>query len=106
MTIYHGSDQIIKTPELRNSIKTLDFGPGFYKTSNKEQAIDFSKKVYERTIRTGRKLGGKFVSIKVETIAKLKVRKLFDQISFVSERSLSFLKFINFMEIPDARHSV
>ena len=40
MTLYHGSDQIIKTPELRPSIRTLDFGPGFYTTPNKEQAAN------------------------------------------------------------------
>jgi hypothetical protein len=37
MTLYHGSDQIIEIPELRPSIRTLDFGPGFYTTTNKEQ---------------------------------------------------------------------
>ncbi|MCL2832253.1 MAG: DUF3990 domain-containing protein [Treponema sp.] len=27
MTLYHGSDQIIKIPELNHSARTLDFGP-------------------------------------------------------------------------------
>jgi hypothetical protein len=35
MTLYHGSDQIIETPELRPSIRTLDFSQGFYDTTNK-----------------------------------------------------------------------
>jgi hypothetical protein len=35
MTLYHGSDQIIEIPELRPSIRTLDFGQGFYTTTNK-----------------------------------------------------------------------
>jgi hypothetical protein len=42
MTLYHGSDQIIKNPELRPSIRTLDFGAGFYTTTNKEQAANFA----------------------------------------------------------------
>ena len=54
MTLYHGSDQIIKTPEIRLSVRTLDFGQGFYTTTNKEQAVDFAIKVYNRTSRTGK----------------------------------------------------
>ena len=63
MTLYHGSDQIIKTPELRPSIRTLDFGPGFYTTTNKEQAVNFAIKVYDRSIRVGDNPKGKFISI-------------------------------------------
>jgi len=168
MTLYHGSDQIIKTPELRTSIRTLDFGQGFYTTTNKEQAIDFAVKVYNRSIRTGDTPKGKFISIyevdyetmqreldimhfksadeewfdfvmanrrstwqgkgydviygpvandtiyrtlilfetgelsKQETIARLKVRQLFDQMTFTSERSLSYLKFSGFLEANNA----
>jgi len=36
-----------------------------------------------------------------DTIARLKVRKLFDQITFVSEYALSFLKYLNFIEVPN-----
>jgi hypothetical protein len=50
MTLYHGSDQIIKAPELRPSIRTLDFGSGFYTTTSKEQAENFAVKVYYRSI--------------------------------------------------------
>ena len=167
MTLYHGSDQIIKTPELRLSPRTLDFGSGFYTTTNKEQAIDFAVKVYNRSVRSGNTPKGKFISIfeanyeamqkeldilrfesaseewfdfvianrrntwegkeydiiygpvandtiyrtliifesgelsKQETIARLKVRELFDQVTFKSERSLPFLKFTGFMETPN-----
>jgi len=165
MILYHGSDQIIKSPEIRPSIRTLDFGPGFYTTTNKEQAINFAVKVYERSIRTDDAPKGKFISIydidyeemkkeldimyfkspdeawfdfiianrrnyyvgkkydiiygpvandtiyrtliafengilsKAETITRLKIRQLFNQMTFVSERSLSFLNFSEFMEI-------
>ena len=168
MTLYHGSDQIIKSPELRPSIRTLDFGPGFYTTTNKEQAINFAVKVYDRSVRAGDTPRGKFISIyevdyeamqkeldilrfesadetwfdfvianrrsfyagkkydviygpvandtiyrtliafengilsKTETIARLKIRQFFDQMTFVSGRSLSFLKYSGFMEAPNA----
>ena len=63
MTLYHRSDQIIKLPELRPSIRTLDFGPGFYTTTKNEQAVNFTVKVYYRSIRAGDIPKGKFISI-------------------------------------------
>jgi len=167
MTLYHGSDQIIKIPELRHSTRTLDFGQGFYTTTNKEQAVNFAVKVYNRSVRSGNNPIGKFISVyeadyeamqreldilrfesaneewfdfvianrknawqgkkydiiygpvandtiyrtliafetgelsKQETIARLKVRQLFDQITFASERSLPFPKYSGFMEVPN-----
>ena len=167
MTLYHGSDQIIKAPELRSSTRTLDFGAGFYATTSKDQAVNFAVKVYERSNREGKNPGGKFISIyeadyekmqqeldmlrfefadeawlnfvmanrrntyngkkydviygpvandtvyrtliafengilsPAETIARLKVRQLFDQMTFVSEYSLSFLRFADSLEVPN-----
>jgi hypothetical protein len=167
MTLYHGSDQIIKTPELRSPARTLDFGAGFYTTTNKEQAINFAVKVYARSIREGNTPKGKYISVyevdyekmkkeldilhfksadeswldfvmanrrniyngkkydviygpvandtiyrtliayengilsAAETIARLKVRPLFDQMTFVSERSFSFLKYSDFIEVQN-----
>ena len=149
---------------LRPSIRTLDFGPGFYTTTNKGQVANFAVKVYDRSIRAGDTPKGKFISIyeadydaiqkelnvlhfesagekwfdfvmanrrsfyeekkfdviygpvandtiyrtliafengilsKAETIDRLKVRQLFDQMTFASERSLPFLKYSDFME--------
>jgi hypothetical protein len=44
----------------------------------------------------------KILEIGAETIARLKVRQLFDQMTFASERSLSFLKFSGFTEADNA----
>lgn len=38
MEIYHGSLDIVKTPEIRVPNRTLDYGSGFYLTSSYEQA--------------------------------------------------------------------
>ena len=38
MIVYHGSDVIVKAPDLLHSAKRLDFGVGFYVTTVKEQA--------------------------------------------------------------------
>ena len=48
MILYHGSDTIVEKPNLNLSRKSLDFGRGFYTTVNKEQAIDFARKVMIR----------------------------------------------------------
>jgi len=167
MTLYHGSDQIVETPELRSSTRTLDFGAGFYTTTNKEQAVNFAVKVYTRSVREGNVSRGKFVSVyevdyekmkqeldilhfksadetwldfvmanrrsiyngkkydvvygpvandtiyrtliafengvlsAEDTIARLKVQQLFDQMTFLSEHSLSFLKYSDFFEVPN-----
>jgi len=45
MILYHGSNIIVEKHNLVLSRKTLDFGPGFYTTVNKEQAIEFARKV-------------------------------------------------------------
>jgi hypothetical protein len=167
MTLYHGSDQILKTPELRSPTRTLDFGADFYTTTNKEQAVNFAIKVYTRSLRESNIPKGKFISVyeadyekmkneldilhfksadeswldfvmanrrntyngikydiiygpvandtiyrtliayengilsAVETIARLKVRSLFDQMTFASERSFSFLKYSDFIEVQN-----
>jgi len=165
MILYHGSDQIIKFPELRSPARNLDFGSGFYTTTNKEQAESFAVKVHNRSIRTGENPKGKFISIydvdyesmqkeldilrfespsekwfdfvianrrnawqgkkydiiygpvandtiyrtliafetgelsKQETIARLKVRELFDQMTFATERAILKLNFTGFTEV-------
>ena len=165
MILYHGSDQIIKSPDLRSPARTLDFGSGFYTTTNKEQAEAFAVKVYNRSIRAGVTPNGKIISIYEadyeamqrkleilrfespskewfdfvianrrsvwqgkrydiiygpvandtiyrtliafetgelsiqETIARLKVRKLYDQMTFTSEKAITFLGFKGFTEV-------
>lgn len=48
MILYHGSYTSIPAPELFDNGRTKDFGPGFYTTTNMEQAISFSRKVVKR----------------------------------------------------------
>ena len=48
MILYHGSYTSIPVPELFDNGRTKDFGPGFYTTTNREQAISFSRKVFKR----------------------------------------------------------
>ncbi len=48
MIIYHGSNVVVERPVLLTPKRTLDFGAGFYTTTNKNQAVsmyevDFDK---------------------------------------------------------------
>lgn len=48
MIIYHGSNVVVEKPKLIVQNRYLDFGYGFYTTTNKIQAISFADKVYKR----------------------------------------------------------
>lgn len=48
MILYHGSNMVVDEPKLVPQNRYLDFGFGFYTTSNKEQAIGFAEKVFRR----------------------------------------------------------
>lgn len=45
MICYHGSDTTVDAPKILESKRPLDFGDGFYVTTNKEQAFAWAKKV-------------------------------------------------------------
>jgi hypothetical protein len=45
MFLYHGSDVAVENPNIISQVHGLDFGIGFYTTTNKQQAIDFTKSV-------------------------------------------------------------
>ena len=48
MVLYHGSNQEVSEPKLVVQNRFLDFGYGFYTTTNKVQAIGFTNKVTKR----------------------------------------------------------
>lgn len=41
MELYHGSLEIVKNPEIRQPSRTLDYGAGFYTTTDYNQARDW-----------------------------------------------------------------
>lgn len=55
MILYHGSNVVVSKPRLIHQNRFLDFGFGFYTTTNRAQAIAFADKVYRRR-REGRKI--------------------------------------------------
>ncbi|MCL2762381.1 MAG: DUF3990 domain-containing protein, partial [Treponema sp.] len=48
MFLYHGSNITVDKPRLIGQTRGLDFGSGFYLTTNKEQAVRFSEIVFKR----------------------------------------------------------
>ena len=48
MILYHGSNMVVDKPKLIKQNRFLDFGFGFYTTTNKVQAESFAKKVATR----------------------------------------------------------
>ena len=48
MILYHGSNVLVSDPRLVEQNRFLDFGYGFYTTTNKAQAIAFADKVTKR----------------------------------------------------------
>ena len=66
MILYHGSNYVVENPKLIPQNRFLDFGYGFYTTTNRAQAISFAEKVYKR-----KRAGSKQVSIYVVDESKL-----------------------------------
>lgn len=158
MILYHGSNVVVKTPRLIEQNRFLDFGNGFYTTTNKEQAKNFAKKVVARKggkaivniyeidenisnnlkvrkfnepneqwldfvakNRSGIYSKDKYdiiigavanddvyktlqlylngVLTKPQALDTLKIKKLFNQYTFATEKALLVLKFINFEEV-------
>ena len=48
MIVYHGSNVAVPEPRLVAQNRFLDFGYGFYTTTNRAQAISFADKVTKR----------------------------------------------------------
>lgn len=154
MILHHGSNVTVEKPILVNQNRFLDFGYGFYTTTNKEQAKDFAIKVTDKrkngtaTLniygideeiaftecnvlsfnepnadwldfvaknRQGTYSGEKYDLIygavanddvyrtitlymtgilsKEQTLEALKIKKLYNQLVFASEKSLDYIKF-------------
>lgn len=52
-TLYHGSLEIVATPEIRKPNRTLDYGEGFYLTSSADQAEAWVRRKLKGDITLG-----------------------------------------------------
>ena len=58
MIIYHGSTVFVEIPKILKNERTLDFGAGFYTTSNREQAA-----IWANIVATRRETTERFLSV-------------------------------------------
>ena len=49
MILYHGSNVEVKEPRILEPSHALDFGPGFYTTLNRDQAVEI-KQLYNQLV--------------------------------------------------------
>ncbi|MEE0706056.1 MAG: DUF3990 domain-containing protein [Adlercreutzia sp.] len=54
MTVFHGSGDVVDTPEIRIGRYTKDFGPGFYCTMLREQAERWARRAKVPRVNTYR----------------------------------------------------
>lgn len=52
MFLYHGSDVVVREPKLLKTQRNLDFGKGFYTTTNLQQASLWARRVADRFKKT------------------------------------------------------
>lgn len=48
MIVYHGSDREIAFPDVNHSRPKVDFGPGFYVTPLREQAVSWASRFQKK----------------------------------------------------------
>ena len=164
MLLYHVSNVIVENPRLIKQTRTLDFGYGFYTTTNKKQAVNFAGKVMTRTKsetqivsiyefdmnkaeqqlcilnfesaneewmnfvfqnRSGTYNGKKYDAVygpvadddvyqtfalyesntltKKQTLEALRIKKLFNQMVFATEKALLHLKFAGIIDLSGVK---
>ena len=116
MQLFHGSDRPIEHPEIRDTNRYLDFGIGFYTTSNEAQALRWAARVRMRNSSENEVLSISFyATLKLfetglldieETVRRLKTEKLCGQILFHTGKALEFCSFIESKTQRGQHHAV
>lgn len=161
MLVYHGSNHVVKKPQIIPGSKFLDFGVGFYTTANREQAERWAQKVSVRrepkrqfvsiyeidedyrnsleiitfsepnskwlnfvcACRSGKDVNFSYDMVlgpvaddnvystvvlfengvydEAETLKRLKIEPLYNQVLFHTEKAISFCKYVDFYELAD-----
>ena len=72
MILYHGSNMTVNEPKLIEQNRYLDFGYGFYTTTNRDQAENFAQKV---VVRRGGKAIVNVYEIDEDAAASLNIKR-------------------------------
>jgi hypothetical protein len=96
MILYHGSNVIVDKPKLIRQNRFLDFGYGFYTTTNREQAENFAKKVASRN-KSGKATLNIYEIDEKEAFAQCKLLSFEspdeNYLVFATDKALGYLKF-------------
>lgn len=98
MILFHGSTMVIETPKLLDSQRLLDFGKGFYTTSNQEQAERWAKLKRRRSIENTKAIVSKYY-LDDEVITRSNINtKIFEKadeewLDFVLANRMDLVKF-------------
>lgn len=99
MILYHGSNVVVEKPKLVPQNRFLDFGYGFYTTTNKEQFDLIIGPVADDDVYRTLQVYSTGLLTKDQAIDALKIKKLYNQYVFSTERALSLLKFVEAIEV-------
>lgn len=95
MIVYHGSYLPVEKPQIIVSNRTLDFGRGFYTTTNLQDDYDIvSGPVADDDVYATLILYERGLLDKEATLKRLKIKRLFNQILFHTEKALKYCKFV------------
>ena len=97
--IYHGSLEVVRSPEIRQSNRSLDYGTGFYATTSYEQAEKWVRRRMDDSVYTQFMLYEGGIIIMATLIRELKTYKLVDQYLFHTERALESIRFVEPIKI-------
>ena len=92
MILYHGSNEEVKEPRLLKIQREMDFGKGFYATSDLEQATRQAPVINMQHGRH-RSLTCSLMRCKKKQSGAPCHKKLKDQFTFKTERSISSLRY-------------
>ena len=95
MIIYHGSNLVVEKPKLIEQNRYLDFVAGNRNGNYKGERYDvIYGPVANDDVYTTFTLYQSGALTKEQTLETLKIKKLYDQMVFTSEKALSFIKFV------------
>ena len=90
--LYHGSNVVVNEPLVSSSRKNLDFGPGFYTTSDFNQAVSWAKRKSkiensEKVFKMSKEL--KFFTLLLERYAYDKNMKTSDVLRYWDKKGIT-----------------
>lgn len=88
MIVYHGSNMVIKQPDVVYSFRALDFGKGFYVTTYYLQYDLITGKVANDKVFRVVDMYHSGIWDKERALKEIKVYPVYDQIAFITQKAI------------------